>query len=195
MNKILILGPPRQSLISFFNSRNFEVFCFQGKVSVELAKRFDCILSYGYRYILPDDVLNNINNKIINLHISFLPWNRGADPNLWSFLDDTPKGVSIHYIDNGIDTGDILIQKELFFDVENETLSSSYDTLCNEIEYLLFHSWHDIRNKNMPVMKQARESGSFHKLKDKERFMYLLTEGWNTPVSNLVGVTKKIPVE
>jgi len=34
-----------------------------------------------------------------------------ADPNVWSFIEKTPKGVSIHYLDAGIDTGDIIAQK------------------------------------------------------------------------------------
>ena len=38
------------------------------------------------------------------MHISYLPFNRGAHPNYWSFKDNSPKGVTIHFIDNGIDT-------------------------------------------------------------------------------------------
>ena len=64
----------------------------------------DFIISYGYRHILKKDLIEMFPRKIANLHISLLPWNRGADPNLWSFLEDTPKGVTIHYIDCSVDT-------------------------------------------------------------------------------------------
>ena len=52
----------------------------------------------------------------------------GQDPNLWSFIEDTPKGVTIHEIDEGIDTGDIIFQKEIVLN-SNETLASSYEKL------------------------------------------------------------------
>ncbi|MCL0081308.1 hypothetical protein M1N64_03665 [Peptococcaceae bacterium] len=50
--------------------------------------------------------MDKFQGRAINLHISFLPWNRGADPNFWSFIENAPVGVSIHYLDEGIDTGD-----------------------------------------------------------------------------------------
>ena len=40
--------------------------------------------------------------------MSFLPYNRGSHPNFWSFVENTPKGVSIHEVSNGIDDGDII---------------------------------------------------------------------------------------
>ncbi|MCD8568399.1 MAG: formyl transferase, partial [Geovibrio sp.] len=75
----------------------------------------DLIISYSYRYIIGEDVISAMNGGIINLHISYLPWNKGADPNIWSFLENTPKGVTIHKIDEGLDTGEILVQEELVF--------------------------------------------------------------------------------
>ena len=54
--------------------------------------------------------LNEVKT-LINLHISYLPYNRGSYPNYWSFKENTPNGVSIHHIDDGIDTGPVLVQK------------------------------------------------------------------------------------
>ena len=65
---------------------------------------------------------------MINIHISMLPWNCGADPNFWSWFYATPKGVSIHCIDSGIDTGGLLTQAEIMFPA-GETLRTSYDRL------------------------------------------------------------------
>ena len=89
----------------------------------------DYIISYNYKFIIKKDVLDLLPNKFINLHISYLPWNRGAYPNVWSFLDETPKGVSVHIIDEGIDTGDVLVQEKVPLDEERETLASSYVNL------------------------------------------------------------------
>ena len=191
IKKLLILGPYRQSLVNFFYGMGLEVIFLQDELSTEHAIQHDYILSYGYRHIIPEVLLDSLDKKIINLHISLLPWNRGADPNLWSFLEDTPKGITLHYIDKGIDTGDILIQREVVFDTEQTTLATSYNSLYKEIESLLFHHWRDIVNKKLHPQKQPNNLGSYHRLKDKEPFMHLLKEGWNTPVKNIIGRGKK----
>ena len=50
--------------------------------------------------------------------MSYLPYNRGAHPNFWSFVNNTVKGVTIHEIDQGIDTGKIILQKSIKFDLK-----------------------------------------------------------------------------
>ncbi|MFN6960931.1 MAG: formyltransferase family protein, partial [Rhodocyclaceae bacterium] len=109
-----------------------------------------------------------------------LPWNRGADPNLWSFIEDTPKGVTIHYLDEGIDTGDIVVQKQATFS-ENDTLRTSYDKLQKEIQQLFRDNWASIRQGKCGRKKQEGK-GTFHLLKDRERISHLLTNGWDTPI-------------
>ncbi len=148
--------------------------------------KIDFIISYGYRHIIGKPVIDFLKDRIINLHISLLPWNRGADPNLWSFLEDTPKGVSIHYIDEGIDTGDIIVQKPITFERDGETLATTYQKLQDQMIQLFAESW--------PTIKQLRHGryrqngvGSYHRSSDKARYQHLLTEGWNTPINSLVG--------
>lgn len=143
----------------------------------------DFIVSYGYRHILKKDVLERYSDKAINLHTSLLPWNRGADPNFWSFVENTPKGVTIHYLDEGIDTGDIIVQKQVTF-ADNESLKSSYDKLQVEIHGLFREHWPQIRLGQCPRIKQ-KGVGSFHRAKDKNSLAHLLIAGWNTPVAVL----------
>ncbi len=97
---------------------------------------YDLIISFGYRHILKKKVLDQIVCPIINLHISYLPYNRGAHPNFWSFFENTPHGVTIHLIDDGIDTGPILFQKYVHFDDSKVTFANSYQTLFREVESL-----------------------------------------------------------
>ena len=147
----------------------------------------DYVVSYRYRHIIKQDLIDFLSAKIINLHISLLPWNKGADPNLWSFLENTPKGVTIHFIDKGIDTGDIIAQKELFFDPEVETLGSTYEKLNSEIVRLFKDVWPRIMAGQAAGIKHL-PGGALHMSKDKERFGYLLEkQGWNTPVKELIG--------
>lgn len=147
-------------------------------------KNIKFLVSYGFRHIIPKNILDQFPNRAINLHISLLPWNKGADPNLWSFIDGTPKGVTIHYLDAGIDTGDVIVQKEVLFDIQQETLSTSYQTLQSTIELLFQQNWQSIKNESCARQPQ-QHPGSLHKLKDKETISHLLTQGWDTPISRL----------
>ena len=47
----------------------------------EVAGKFDIAVSYGYRHILRQSHIDQFE-RIVNMHIAYLPWNRGADPNL-----------------------------------------------------------------------------------------------------------------
>lgn len=149
----------------------------------------DFAVSHGYRHIIKNSIINRLHQRIINLHISLLPWNKGADPNLWSFLDDTPKGVTIHYVDEGIDTGDIIVQKEVFFKNDQETLATTYQRLQTEIVDLFKINWRLIRDENCSRLKQVN-GGTFHKSFDKRKYENLLVDGWETPVSLLIGKGK-----
>jgi methionyl-tRNA formyltransferase len=133
----------------------------------------DLIVSYGYRHILRD-----LSIPAVNLHISLLPWNRGADPNLWSWMDNTPKGVTLHWIDEGIDTGDIIAQVEVA--MGDETLTTSYAKLKRSAEALFMEYWDAIKDGTAPRRKQDG-CGSFHRAKDKPA----LPDGWDTRCTEL----------
>lgn len=184
---ILLLGPCRRDLIEYMEWFGDEVKSTDQKLSgdSEILEGVDHVVSYGYRLILKKDVLNRFPRRIINLHISLLPFNRGADPNLWSFLEDTPKGVTIHYIDEDLDTGDILAQQEVTFP-QDATLRSTYEKLSRAIEDLFRERWPEIRSGRRRSFPQP-EGGSCHRMRDRARFEHLLTQGWDTPVAQLTG--------
>ena len=95
----------------------------------------DIIVSYNHPFILPEDVFTAPRLGAINLHVSYLPWNRGADPNFWSHAEHTPKGVSVHHIDAGLDTGDLIAREAVEFP-EAATLRTSYETLQGRLQAL-----------------------------------------------------------
>lgn len=144
---------------------------------------YDWIISYGYAHIIKQHIIDRTANPIINLHISYLPYNKGADPNFWSWFENTPKGVTIHQIDGGIDTGDIFIQKEVIFN-NDVTLASSYEILRNEIEKLFIDNFDNIVNKTIIPKKQIG-IGTFHVRADLDKYKHLLVHGWNTPVNQI----------
>lgn len=143
-----------------------------------LEQFFDLTVSYIYRYILMQDVINALNNNVVNIHNSYLPWNRGADPNIWSVLDGTPRGVTLHYIDNRLDHGDIIAQillpqpRSLHKSKEREaeecdktTLLPTYNELDQAAKKLFMEAfqyhpfWDSMR-------KYTKQAGSCHKSSD-----------------------------
>lgn len=186
---ILVFGIIPSPVNPILREYECSVFEWEDPINVELLRAWaiDFAVSYRYRYIVRKPIIDYLRGNVINLHISLLPWNRGADPNLWSFLEDTPKGVTIHYIDEGIDTGDIVAQKKIVFNKHGETLATTYETLNSEIIRLFHHQWPLIAAGKAARKKQP-PGGSFHQLKDKEDFMHLLgKDGWNTPIEKVRG--------
>ena len=188
--KILFLGESDNSLLDYLREIGENVVSTADKIDVEFAKNFDFIISYGYRHIIRQPIIDLFPNKIINLHISMLPWNRGTDPNLWSFLEKTPKGVTIHRIDAGLDTGDILLQKEVNFDIRTDlykmTLASTYwelrDTMCQ----LFKDNWYLLKNDMVVGVSQDPSAGSKHFGKEKEQIIDQLEHGWDTTIGELM---------
>ena len=141
------------------------------------------VISYNSSHIIPKDVIEYMNGRIINLHISFLPWNKGSNPNFWSFIDNTPKGVTIHEVNQGLDTGDILLQEAVEFDENKETFKSSYDKLHMTIQNLFKNNWDDIRENKINKVKQVGE-GSYHTMKQFEKLAKANPVNWNEVISN-----------
>lgn len=143
-----------------------------------LEQSFDLTVSYTYRYILTQDIIDALNNNVVNIHNSYLPWNRGADPNIWSIIDGTPRGVTLHYIDNRLDHGDIIAQALLpqpkllhqskereAEECDNPTLLSTYYELDQAAKKLFreafpyYPFWNSMR-------KCTKQAGSYHRSSD-----------------------------
>ncbi|APD89136.1 formyl transferase [Alteromonas mediterranea] len=74
----------------------------------------DFIISVYYRNLIKPDVLKTSRYKPINLHPSLLPKYRGCSSLTWAIINNESEvGFSYHYIDKGIDTGNIILQQSL----------------------------------------------------------------------------------
>lgn len=89
------------------------------KIKDESARRFlekmqpEAIVIIGYGQIIPADLLDRPKYGWINLHASLLPKYRGAAPVNWALIEgETITGVTTMRIDAGLDTGDMLLQRE-----------------------------------------------------------------------------------
>ncbi len=188
MSTILYLGP-WSPLIGWLKDEGYLTVRTEDPIRESIPADF--LVSYNYRHKIPPNVLEAFPRRAINLHISYLPWNKGSYPNVFSFVEGTPKGVTIHYLDNGFDTGDIIAQQEFQPDYERDTLKTTYDKLHFGIQELFKREWSGIWAGTCSRTPQP-EGGSSHKLADLERYRYLLTQGWDTPVKDLAEVAGEI---
>lgn len=137
-----------------------------------IQQNFDLTISYTYRYILKKDVLQALGNNVVNLHNSFLPWNRGASPNLWSIIENTPTGVSLHFISEELDKGDIISQCIVPLEDE-DTLQEAYNKLDRAAQqqflkaFKFYPYWESLR-------KKATGEGSYHTVADTKPYLALV---------------------
>lgn len=91
--------------------------------------RPDVIVVIAFGQILPKQILELPKYGCLNIHASLLPRLRGAAPIQWAVIDGEEKsGVTIMQMDAGLDTGDMLLKKEIVLD-EKETGGSLHDKL------------------------------------------------------------------
>lgn len=94
--------------------------------SVELVRELApaCIVVVAYGQIIPTSILEIPPKGIINVHASLLPTYRGAAPIQWAIArGETRTGVTTMLMDEGLDTGPVLLQREVAIDGEDTTES------------------------------------------------------------------------
>ncbi len=158
--------------------RNLGFNVFHTNQPVENFVEFDLVVSFGYRHLISEKALKT-NAKMINIHLSYLPWNKGAHPNFWSHWDGTPSGISIHEIDAGIDSGPIIIQKLVVFSKNEVTFKTTYNKLFQEAEDLFITNFDKIINQKYIAFK-PRNTGTVHKVNE----LPLEFAGWESNIDS-----------
>jgi methionyl-tRNA formyltransferase len=97
----------------------------------------DLLVIYGFNWILPAAVFRLPRLGTINIHRSLLPRYRGAAPVLWAIRNGDPEiGVTVHRVDDGVDTGPILAQRggiPLDEDLTQESLRARLAPVVREL--------------------------------------------------------------
>jgi methionyl-tRNA formyltransferase len=127
----------------------------------------DVGLSVLFGHILRRQLLDALPLGCLNLHPGYLPYNRGAYPNVWSIVEGTPAGATLHHVDEGIDTGDIVAQRRIEVAPE-DTGESLYRRLEEACLDLFRETWPLVRSGRAPRVPQRGE-GTFHRVRDVER--------------------------
>lgn len=124
------------------------------------------MISVLFGYLLHADVLAIPSRGAINLHTGLLPFNRGAYPNVWTIIDGTPGGVTLHHIDAGIDTGDVVAQRQVRT-YETDTGATLYERLENAAIELFKDTWPSICANEITRTPQV-EPGTFHHVSETD---------------------------
>ena len=163
MKKILFLGYSNKEtaiIDKLKENKKFQIFNTKNKIKLKDLNNINLVISFGYRHIIDKEILKKKKN-IINLHISYLPYNKGAHPNFWSWVKNTPKGISIHFISEKIDAGDIIFQKKINFPNNNITFRKSYNILRAELDDLFIRNFNKILLGNF-IPKKQKKNGSIN---------------------------------
>ena len=111
-----------------------------------------CVVAYGK--IIPKEILEIPKYGCINVHPSLLPKYRGSAPIQWSILNgDNETGVTTMYLDEGMDSGDIILQTKTKIN-EDETSGELWNRLSKIGAELLVETLEKIENKTAPRIKQ-----------------------------------------
>ncbi len=122
---------------------------------VQLNPDLFCVVAYGK--ILPKDILEIPKLGSINVHGSLLPKYRGAAPIQWAVLNgDKTTGITTMYMDEGMDTGDIILKQEVEIG-ENETTGELWERLSKIGGELLTETVDKIEKGMAPRTKQGKD--------------------------------------
>lgn len=129
----------------------------------------DIIISAFYGFIIHPTVINIAPLGAINIHNSFLPYNRGKFPNVWAIVDETPIGATIHYINENIDSGDIIYRKKVEIEPIDTGKSLYYKVRVACVEAFK-EIWPYIKTGKFTRTPQSKfGKGTFHYKKDVEK--------------------------
>lgn len=115
------------------NPLNLDEICFKDEWAA-IVESFDLVLSLHCKQIVPSQMLAKV--RCINVHPGFNPYSRGWFPHVFSMLDGKPCGATIHEIDERIDSGPIIEQREVIVYAWDTSLTVYERVVDMEIELL-----------------------------------------------------------
>jgi UDP-4-amino-4-deoxy-L-arabinose formyltransferase/UDP-glucuronic acid dehydrogenase (UDP-4-keto-hexauronic acid decarboxylating) len=122
----------------------------------------DVIFSFYYRKMICPEILELPRVGAFNLHGSYLPHYRGRCPVNWVIINgEKQTGVTLHYMIDKPDAGDIVGQKAVIID-QLDTAKTLYDKLCGAAKELLDEVLPLIKKGNIPRQKQDLKKGSYY---------------------------------
>ena len=127
----------------------------------------DVIVVVAFGQIIPKEILEILKLGCINVHVSLLPKYRGSAPINWVIINGEEKtGVTTMYMDEGLDTGDMILKTEVNLD-ENITAGELHDKMMNIGAETLKETLRLIEEGNAPREVQNHEEFSYAPIMNK----------------------------
>ncbi len=128
----------------------------------------DVIIVVAYGKILPKEILESSKYGCINSHASLLPRHRGAAPINFAIMSgDKKSGITTMYMDEGLDTGDMILKKEVEI-TDNMTAGELHDELKVLSSYAIKETLNNIIKNELVREKQNNEESTYAPMLNKE---------------------------
>lgn len=158
----------RHDIISAANLDSSKIITYQKSKIPEIIKTLkagscEILLSVNFGYIIPPDILQ-LFEHCFNLHTGYLPWNKGAHPNVWPLIDSSPAGVALHIMTPQLDEGDIVYREKVEV-WETDNAKTLYEKLESLSPKVLLKGLEGYFNKELKPFKPECE-GTYHNHKE-----------------------------
>lgn len=159
----LVVTTQKNEIYSELKEKDIPVLVFESVEDVmsSLSAGVDLGILAWWPKILKSPLLELPRFGFINTHPSLLPYNRGKHYNFWALVEQAPFGVTLHRVDSGVDTGDIVAQKKIDYDWR-DTGESLYFKAQVAMLGLFCETYPVLRKGDFDSSPQNKEIGSFH---------------------------------
>lgn len=146
-------------LMEMGRKRNIDVLWDANVNSLEFIDKMkkynvDLFVSMSFNQIFSAEMINLPHLKTINCHAGKLPYYRGRNILNWVLINDEKEfGITVHYVDEGIDTGDIILQRSYTIS-DNDTYRTLLDRAYIGCADLLYDSLKVIQTNQVSAKKQ-----------------------------------------
>ena len=171
--------PPVKEAALAHNIEVFQPKRLREAESIEYLKKYqpDCIVVVAFGQILPKEILEMPKYCCVNVHASLLPKYRGAAPIQWAVINgEKVSGVTTMRMDEGLDTGDMILKTEIPLD-QKETGGSLHDKLAEAGAKLCVETLKCLEDKTATWEPQGESTTAYAKMLDKN----LGNINWNDP--------------
>ena len=128
----------------------------------------DIMVVVAFGQILPKEILEMCTYGCVNVHASLLPKYRGSAPIQWAIIDgEEVTGVTTMQMDEGLDTGDMLLKTEVTIEPK-ETGGSLFDKLAQAGAKLCVETLEALQNKTVTPIPQGETTTAYAKMLDKQ---------------------------
>jgi methionyl-tRNA formyltransferase len=170
----VIKKDPYENINQAAGRLNLPIYCIKDMKDpglVDFVKGFKpgIIVVCGFQQYISIQIRNIAPHGAINFHSSLLPRHAGMHPGFFTiYYGDRESGMVIHYMDEGIDTGDILYQFRVPVK-DGDTIATLYDRIWSSSEPLIKQFLVDLDNNTLP--RKSQDMSKYHynyELSDKD---------------------------